>query len=227
MVEDGFHSVTVHRRHRDAVENNSRVCLILVPKQVLQQTSRLSLTQLVLDCTVKDDFQYHKVMPTFHHWVSDEKRFGLTFQTAADARAFDKGVRTAVSDLYRELLPSKYVCTCASALSILIFHVWPLSTLIFHVCPLSTLIFHFCPLSTLIFHFCPLMTLIFHFCLLMTLIFHSCLLATLIFHFCPLTTLIFHRCPLLTLIFHISPLSTLISRDDLPRLPTNDTCFSS
>lgn len=38
-------------------------------------------------------------MPTFHHWVTDEKRFGLTFQTAADARAFDKGVRTAVEEL--------------------------------------------------------------------------------------------------------------------------------
>ncbi|XP_052742899.1 sprouty-related, EVH1 domain-containing protein 1 [Bicyclus anynana] len=62
---------------------------------------RISDNVLVLDCTVKDDFQYHKVMPTFHHWVSDEKRFGLTFQTAADARAFDKGVRTAVSELYR------------------------------------------------------------------------------------------------------------------------------
>ncbi|XP_045457341.1 sprouty-related, EVH1 domain-containing protein 1 [Melitaea cinxia] len=62
---------------------------------------RISDNMLVLDCTVKDDFQYHKVMPTFHHWVSDEKKFGLTFQTAADARAFDKGVRIAVNDLYR------------------------------------------------------------------------------------------------------------------------------
>ncbi|XP_047541230.1 sprouty-related, EVH1 domain-containing protein 1 [Vanessa atalanta] len=62
---------------------------------------RISDNTLVLDCTVKDDFQYHKVMPTFHHWVSDEKKFGLTFQTAADARAFDKGVRIAVNDLYR------------------------------------------------------------------------------------------------------------------------------
>ncbi|CAH0718402.1 unnamed protein product, partial [Brenthis ino] len=62
---------------------------------------RISDNVLVLDCTLKDDFEYHKVMPTFHHWVSDEKRFGLTFQTAADARAFDKGVRKAVSELYR------------------------------------------------------------------------------------------------------------------------------
>lgn len=38
-------------------------------------------------------------MPTFHHWKTDEKKFGLTFQTAADARAFDKGVRTAIEEL--------------------------------------------------------------------------------------------------------------------------------
>lgn len=55
--------------------------------------------QVVLECTIKKDFQYNKVMPTFHHWVTDEKRFGLTFQTAADARAFDKGVRTAIEEL--------------------------------------------------------------------------------------------------------------------------------
>ncbi|KAG5887917.1 hypothetical protein JTB14_003014 [Gonioctena quinquepunctata] len=38
-------------------------------------------------------------MPTFHHWKTGDKKFGLTFQAAADARAFDKGVRTAVEDL--------------------------------------------------------------------------------------------------------------------------------
>ena len=38
-------------------------------------------------------------MPTFHHWKTGEKKFGLTFQTAADARAFDKGVRTAIEEL--------------------------------------------------------------------------------------------------------------------------------
>ena len=38
-------------------------------------------------------------MPTFHHWRTGEKKFGLTFQTAADARAFDRGVRTAVEEL--------------------------------------------------------------------------------------------------------------------------------
>jgi len=38
-------------------------------------------------------------MPTFHHWKTGEKKFGLTFQTAADARAFDKGVCIAIEDL--------------------------------------------------------------------------------------------------------------------------------
>lgn len=60
---------------------------------------RISDNMVVLECTIKKDFQYNKVMPTFHHWVTDEKRFGLTFQTAADARAFDKGVRTAIEEL--------------------------------------------------------------------------------------------------------------------------------
>ncbi len=40
-----------------------------------------------------------QVMPTFHHWKTGNKKFGLTFQTAADARAFDKGVRLAIQDL--------------------------------------------------------------------------------------------------------------------------------
>ncbi|CAK1594846.1 unnamed protein product [Parnassius mnemosyne] len=60
---------------------------------------RISDNMVVLECTIKKDFQYNKVMPTFHHWVTDEKRFGLTFQTAADARAFDRGVRTAIEEL--------------------------------------------------------------------------------------------------------------------------------
>jgi hypothetical protein len=38
-------------------------------------------------------------MPTFHHWRAGKQRNGLTFQTAADARAFDKGVIRAYDDL--------------------------------------------------------------------------------------------------------------------------------
>ncbi len=54
---------------------------------------------MVLSCTIKKDFEYNKVMPTFHHWKTGNKKFGLTFQTAADARSFDKGVRLAIQDL--------------------------------------------------------------------------------------------------------------------------------
>jgi sprouty-related EVH1 domain-containing protein len=38
-------------------------------------------------------------MPTFRHWKTGDKMFGLTFKTAADARVFDKGVRTALEEL--------------------------------------------------------------------------------------------------------------------------------
>lgn len=55
--------------------------------------------QVVLSCTIKKDFEYYKVMPTFHHWKTGDMKFGLTFQTAADARAFDNGVRMAFDDL--------------------------------------------------------------------------------------------------------------------------------
>lgn len=55
--------------------------------------------QVVFSCIIKRDFEYNKVMPTFHHWKTGDCKFGLTFQAAADARAFDKGVRTAVEEL--------------------------------------------------------------------------------------------------------------------------------
>lgn len=38
-------------------------------------------------------------MPTFHHWKAGIQRNGLTFQTAADARAFDKGILRAYETL--------------------------------------------------------------------------------------------------------------------------------
>ncbi|XP_076236556.1 sprouty-related protein with EVH-1 domain isoform X3 [Calliopsis andreniformis] len=67
---------------------------------------RITDQSVVLSCTIKKDFEYNKVMPTFHHWRTGEKRFGLTFQTAADARAFDKGVRKAVEELLEGLANS-------------------------------------------------------------------------------------------------------------------------
>ena len=67
--------------------------------KTLQHLTVYFVLQVVLQCTIKKDFEYNKVMPTFHHWKTGNKKFGLTFQTAADARAFDKGVRLAIEDL--------------------------------------------------------------------------------------------------------------------------------
>lgn len=74
----------------------SYICNALI---VISLKIVFAFLQVVLSCTIKKDFEYNKVMPTFHHWRTGEKKFGLTFQTAADARAFDKGVRTAVEEL--------------------------------------------------------------------------------------------------------------------------------
>jgi uncharacterized membrane protein YbaN (DUF454 family) len=37
--------------------------------------------------------------PQFHHWITDDKRFGLTFQRSDDAKSFHKGIKIAVADL--------------------------------------------------------------------------------------------------------------------------------
>ncbi|XP_018497512.1 sprouty-related, EVH1 domain-containing protein 1 [Galendromus occidentalis] len=61
---------------------------------------RISDQNVVLSCGINKDFLYNKVMPTFHHWQSGEKKYGLTFQTSSDARAFDHAVHAAVDDLF-------------------------------------------------------------------------------------------------------------------------------
>lgn len=60
--------------------------------------------QIILSCVINRELQYNKVMPTFHHWRAGKQRNGLTFQTAADARAFDKGIVRA----YDELIDGSY-----------------------------------------------------------------------------------------------------------------------
>lgn len=57
------------------------------------------LFQVILECFLKKDLVYTKATPTFHHWKVDNRKCGLTFQSPADARAFDRGVRKALEDL--------------------------------------------------------------------------------------------------------------------------------
>ncbi|XP_062375552.1 sprouty-related, EVH1 domain-containing protein 2 [Sardina pilchardus] len=60
---------------------------------------RLKDNQVILECFVRKDLIYTRATPTFHHWRVDNRKCGLTFQSPADARAFDRGVRKAQEDL--------------------------------------------------------------------------------------------------------------------------------
>ncbi|KAL0170857.1 hypothetical protein M9458_035453, partial [Cirrhinus mrigala] len=54
---------------------------------------------VLLDCVIRRDLVYNKVNPLFHHWRIGNMKFGLTFQSPADARAFDRGIRRAMEDI--------------------------------------------------------------------------------------------------------------------------------
>lgn len=91
MGTGGLSNVCVGKRNVSCDESNRRE-YVIYGRRIADQT-------VVLRCAINRDFQYNKVMPTFHHWRSGDKKFGLTFQTAADARAFDKVVRSAIDDI--------------------------------------------------------------------------------------------------------------------------------
>lgn len=59
----------------------------------------MSYTQVILDCPLRKDLVYTIATPTFHHWKVEDRKCGLSFQSPADARAFDRGVRKAIEDL--------------------------------------------------------------------------------------------------------------------------------
>lgn len=60
---------------------------------------RLKDKQVMLECYLKKELEYTKANPTFHHWRVGQQRCGLTFQSPADARAFQRAVRKAIEDL--------------------------------------------------------------------------------------------------------------------------------
>ncbi|XP_008398030.1 sprouty-related, EVH1 domain-containing protein 1 [Poecilia reticulata] len=66
---------------------------------------RLKDKLVVLECVLQRDLVYNKVNPIFHHWRINDKKFGLTFQSPADARAFDRGVRRAIEDINKVSSP--------------------------------------------------------------------------------------------------------------------------
>ncbi|XP_023207740.1 sprouty-related, EVH1 domain-containing protein 2 [Xiphophorus maculatus] len=55
----------------------------------------------VLECAVQRGLVYNKVNPIFHHWRVEDRKFGLTFQSPADAISFEKGLQTVLDKLDR------------------------------------------------------------------------------------------------------------------------------
>uniref|UniRef100_A0A3Q3W1R2 WH1 domain-containing protein n=1 Tax=Mola mola TaxID=94237 RepID=A0A3Q3W1R2_MOLML len=55
----------------------------------------------VLECAVQRGLVYNKVNPIFHHWRVEDRKFGLTFQSPADAICFEKGLQAVIDKLDR------------------------------------------------------------------------------------------------------------------------------
>ncbi|GFN99045.1 sprouty-related, evh1 domain-containing protein 2 [Plakobranchus ocellatus] len=70
-----------------------------IKSEYVIQGERITDNAVILDCKLKKDIQYTKPNPKWHHWKTDEKRYGLTFERTEDAKAFDHGIRIAVADL--------------------------------------------------------------------------------------------------------------------------------
>ncbi|CAD7087931.1 unnamed protein product [Hermetia illucens] len=91
LAGGGLANVSIRRRARLPTGNGEHEYIIY--------GQRISDQNVILSCVINSDLKYYKVMPTFHHWHAGKQRNGLTFQTAADARAFDKGVVKAYNEL--------------------------------------------------------------------------------------------------------------------------------
>ena len=56
------------------------------------------------------DIQYTKANPKFHHWNTDQKRFGLTFERFDDAKAFDRCIQCVIADLSQACMHLSLLC---------------------------------------------------------------------------------------------------------------------
>ncbi|XP_058530197.1 sprouty-related, EVH1 domain-containing protein 3 isoform X2 [Ochotona princeps] len=71
------------------------------------------LSQTTLECPLRPGLVYNKVNPIFHHWSLGDCKFGLTFQSPAEADEFQKSLLAALAALGRgSLTPS---CSSSSS----------------------------------------------------------------------------------------------------------------
>lgn len=92
-------SVSVMANNASNLSSDSALVGQLTKNEYIIVGTRIADKNVVLYCPIKRDFQYNKVMPTFHHWMSGNSKFGLTFVTATEARYFDKAIKDAINDL--------------------------------------------------------------------------------------------------------------------------------
>ncbi|XP_014066532.1 sprouty-related, EVH1 domain-containing protein 1 isoform X2 [Salmo salar] len=97
----GLSCVTVYKVSRtlDSDSSTTDPNTTTTTADFLIKGERLKDKSVVLECILKKDLVYNKVNPIFHHWRINDKKFGLTFQSPADARAFDRGIRRAIEDI--------------------------------------------------------------------------------------------------------------------------------
>ncbi|XP_053479300.1 sprouty-related, EVH1 domain-containing protein 3 [Ictalurus furcatus] len=68
-------------------------------KEYVIRGERLRDRAPVLECAIQKGLIYNKVNPIFHHWRVEERKFGLTFQSPADAISFEKGLQIVLDKL--------------------------------------------------------------------------------------------------------------------------------
>ncbi|XP_058243201.1 sprouty-related, EVH1 domain-containing protein 3 isoform X4 [Hemibagrus wyckioides] len=68
-------------------------------KEYVIRGERLRDRAPVLECSIQKGLIYNKVNPIFHHWRVEERKFGLTFQSPADAISFEKGLQIVLDRL--------------------------------------------------------------------------------------------------------------------------------
>ncbi|XP_072345973.1 sprouty-related, EVH1 domain-containing protein 2-like [Scyliorhinus torazame] len=67
---------------------------------------RLRDQAVILECVLKKDLIYNKVNPIFHHWKVEDDKFGLTFQSPADAVTFEQSIKDVIEELVEGSLTS-------------------------------------------------------------------------------------------------------------------------
>ncbi|XP_060222561.1 sprouty-related, EVH1 domain-containing protein 3 isoform X2 [Meriones unguiculatus] len=75
--------------------------------RVAAARSPAGTSQTTLECPLRPGLVYNKVNPIFHHWSLGDCKFGLTFQSPAEADEFQKSLLAALAALSRgSLTPS-------------------------------------------------------------------------------------------------------------------------